>query len=402
MEFFLTKRAKTRTNFVKIFVATVYASLVLTSVAQLLPEEEVQVLETISSRLQNKWWNVTRTSCSEGTGFNTTFVDTKIYSNVTCDCSFVSNTVCHVTHIQLKGLNLTGTLPAEFANLTYLREIDLSRNYVNGSIPPIFSQLRLTILSLLGNRISGTIPNEIGDMTTLEQLILEDNQLEGNISRNLGSLSNLRRLLLSANNFTGTIPETFGNLKNLTDFRIDGSRLSGKIPGFIGNWTKLTRLDMQGTSMEGPIPSTISQLKNLEELRISDLSGPTMSFPNLQNFTAMEELILRNCSISGPIPEYIGDMKSLKLLDLSFNMLNGQIPNKLQGLAKMVFLFLSHNSLSGEGCILQQLYRGTSNWLPVLLCEFSCQSFNFSQQLISMVFDEGPPLLQYQNIIHCL
>ncbi|CAA3012107.1 probable LRR receptor-like serine threonine-kinase At1g53430 [Olea europaea subsp. europaea] len=348
MEFFLTKRAKTRTNFVKIVIFSVYASLVLTSVAQLLPENEVQVLERISSRLQNKYWNVTRRSCSESTGFNMTIWGDDVYSNVTCDCSFVNNTVCHVTHIQMKGFNLTGILPAEFANLTYLKELDLTHNYIYGSIPPIFGQLPLITLSLLGNRINGIIPNELGDISTLEELILEDNQLEGNIPQNLGSLRNLRRLLLSANSFNGTIPETFSNLKNLTDFRIDGTRITGKIPDLIGNWTKLHRLDMQGTSMEGPIPSTISQLKNLIQLRISDLSGPTINFPNLQNLTAMEELTLRNCSIDGPIPEYIGDLKSLKTIDLSFNMLNGQIPNKLQGLSRLVFLFLSHNYLSED------------------------------------------------------
>ncbi|XP_022877328.1 probable LRR receptor-like serine/threonine-protein kinase At1g53440 [Olea europaea var. sylvestris] len=348
MEFFLAKRDKTRTNFVKIILFSFYTSLVLTSVAQLLPEEEVQVLQTISSRLQNKHWNPTRRSCSEGTGFNVTIWGDDVYSNVTCDCSFVNNTVCHVTHIQMKGFNLTGTLPAEFANLTYLEELDLTRNYINGSIPPSFNRLRLRILSLLGNRISGIIPEEIGDIATLEQLILEDNLLEGNIPPNLGSLSNLRRLLLSANNFTGTIPEEFGNLKNLTDFRIDGSRLSGKVPDLIGNWTKIERLDLQGTSMEGPIPSIISQLKNLEMLRMSDLSGPTTRFPNLQNLTAMEELVLRNCSITGPISEYIGNMEDLTVLDLSFNMLNGQIPNNLQRLSRIDFMFLSHNSLTGE------------------------------------------------------
>lgn len=59
----------------------------------------VQVLERISSRLQNKYWNVTRRSCSESTGFNMTIWGDDVYSNVTCDCSFVNNTVCHVTHM---------------------------------------------------------------------------------------------------------------------------------------------------------------------------------------------------------------------------------------------------------------------------------------------------------------
>ncbi|MCD9643975.1 hypothetical protein HAX54_031887 [Datura stramonium] len=315
--------------------------------AQLLPEEEVNVLKTISSKLEKIYWNVSRTSCTQGRGFNITDPTyDKIVSNVTCDCSFNSSSICHVVTIQLKGLNMTGVLPPEFAELTHLRELDLSRNYLNGSIPSSYGQLRVTILSLLGNRISGLIPKELGDIETLEELNLENNLLEGPLPPNLGNLIHLREMFLSANNLTGTIPENFSNLKNLTDFRIDGNSISGTIPDFIGSWTKLERLDIQGTSMEGPIPPTISQLKNMSELRISDLRGKQMQFPNLQGFTNMKRLTLRNCLIFGPIPKYVGAMPSLKLLDLSNNMLNGPIPDTFE---KLDFdnMFLGNNTLSG-------------------------------------------------------
>ncbi|KAK1389232.1 hypothetical protein POM88_017410 [Heracleum sosnowskyi] len=95
---------------------------------------------------------------------------------------------------EMKGLNLTGELPAEFANLANLLMIDLSRNYINGSIPRVFGQLHLTNLSLGGNLISGLIPSEIGNIDTLEELVLENNQLEGPLPVNLGNLSRLKRL----------------------------------------------------------------------------------------------------------------------------------------------------------------------------------------------------------------
>ncbi|KAK2979711.1 hypothetical protein RJ640_004900, partial [Escallonia rubra] len=72
---------------------------------------------------------------------------------------------------------------------------DLSRNYIHGSFPTTFGQLRLTICkALLGNRISGSIPKEFGDTATLEEVILEDNLLGGALPENLRSLSYLRRL----------------------------------------------------------------------------------------------------------------------------------------------------------------------------------------------------------------
>ncbi|KAJ9562795.1 hypothetical protein OSB04_007955 [Centaurea solstitialis] len=320
------------------------------SYAQLLPDEEVDALRTIASKLQyDGWSSVAGNSCSTGRGLNQTLsVNSRgvmrFGSNVTCSCN---STVCHVTNIQIKGLNLTGVLPEEFANLTFLRELDLARNYLNGTIPASFGRLPLTILSLLGNRLSGPIPGEIGDISTLEEIVIEDNLLGGQLPQNLGRLTRLRRFLASANNFTGTIPASFGNLTNMEDFRIDGSTLSGRIPDFIGNWTKLVRLDLQGTSMEGPIPSSISLLTNLTELRISDLAGSSsMRFPNLQGMTRMIRLHLRNCLLTGPIPDYIGQMTVMKNLDLSFNRLNGPIPN----LQRIDFdtMFLNNNSLSGD------------------------------------------------------
>ncbi|KAH9779286.1 putative LRR receptor-like serine/threonine-protein kinase [Citrus sinensis] len=290
--------------------------------AQRLPDDEVQTLQSIFRKLNFRNGQVNQTSCTEGS-WNVT-IDDSNGSNFTCDCTYSNNTVCHVTVILLKGFNLAGVIPEEFGNLTFLQEVDLSRNYFNGSLPKSFARLQnLTKLLILGNRLSGSIPLEIGDISTLEELVLEDNQLVGPLPENLGNLKSLRRILLSSNNFTGSIPESYGNLKNLTEFRIDGSNLTGRIPNFIGNWTKLDRLDLQGTSLEGPIPSTISQLKNLTELRISDLKGSSSSFPNLQ------------------------DMKKMERLDLSFNQLTGPVPGILQNLKKIDYIFLTNNSLSG-------------------------------------------------------
>ncbi|KAL8131838.1 hypothetical protein AgCh_007667 [Apium graveolens] len=314
----------------------------LACVAKLLPPEEVQTLKAIATKLEIKHWRVIRSSCGADGGFRGDFPEK--LSNVTCDCTFTNNSVCHVTIIRLNTLNLTGELPTDFSKLAFLQELDLNQNYINGTIPVSFGQLRLKFLGLTYNRISGSIPPEIADIDTLQELQIEDNQMGGPLPPELGRLRSLRRLLLSANNFTGRIPESFGALKNLSDFRIDGSRLSGKIPDFIGNWTKMTILNLQGTSMEGPIPSSISLLKNLKELRISDLNGSVSRFPNLEGMPNMTHLILRNCLITDSVPTYLENM-SLNTLDLSFNRLSGQIPDSLG--IHLNFLYLNSNLLSG-------------------------------------------------------
>ncbi|KAF6173358.1 hypothetical protein GIB67_027053 [Kingdonia uniflora] len=337
------------------------------SEAQVLPESEVQILQQISTKLKITLWKPAADSCTTG-GLNKTF-SSNVLSNVTCDCTYTNKTVCHVTNIQLKGMNLTGALPSEFANLTFLREIDLSRNFLNGSIPTSWFSLPLVTLGVLGNNVVGTIPAKIGDIATLEELIVEDNKIGGSIPPELGKLRRLRRFLGSGNNFTGTLPPELGDLKNLTDFRIDGNPISGKIPDFIGNWTNITKLYMQGTSMEGPFPSTMSSMTNIAELKVSDLNGPTMAFPNFQAFSKLTELILRNCSITGPIPTYIGQtMTEIKKIDLSFNQLSGTIPGNLQDLSKLVFMYLTNNSLTGE----------VPSWISQTIHNFDISYNNFT------------------------
>ncbi|KAF5203199.1 kinase protein [Thalictrum thalictroides] len=71
---------------------------------------------------------------------------------------------------ELNSLDLHGELPFEFANLKYLRQLDLTRNYLNGTIPRSWASLPLVFLSLLGNLVTGTIPKEIGNIRTLEYL----------------------------------------------------------------------------------------------------------------------------------------------------------------------------------------------------------------------------------------
>ncbi|RXI02894.1 hypothetical protein DVH24_002972 [Malus domestica] len=328
-----------------IFVGLLIGFLAL-SCAQLLPLEEVKTLETISRKLRNPHWkNISQSSCQDGgAGFFKYFAK-QIFSNVTCKCSFPNHT-CHVTVIEMKGLNLTGVIPEELGNLTRLEKIDFTRNYISGSIPASLSRSPIRFLYLLGNRLNGLIPTD--SFTLLRELDLEDNQFEGPLPQNLGKLTQLEKILFSGNNFTGTIPESYRNLKNLIDFRIGGSQLSGKIPEFIGNWSKLQKLDLQGASLEGPIPYTIFSLKYVTELMISDLNGPSMPFPTLRYMKGIRILIMRNCSISGTIPNDLGELTNLRTLDLSFNKLTGEIPQTIERASHLSFMSLSNNILTGE------------------------------------------------------
>ncbi|KAL5804819.1 hypothetical protein ACOSQ3_031619 [Xanthoceras sorbifolium] len=247
----------------------------------------------------------------------------------------------------VKSQNLQGVLPPQVVRLPFLQEIDLTRNYLNGSIPPEWGSLKLVNISLIGNRLTGPIPKALANISTLTRLEIEFNQFSGNLPPELGDLPSLKRLLISSNNFSGALPESFANLITLEDFRISDNHFTGEIPNFIQNWTKLEKLVIQASGLVGPIPPGIAALANLTDLRISDLNGTEATFPPLGNMKKMETLILRSCNIIGQLPEYLGQMTTLKILDLSFNKLSGEIPSSFTGLVDVDYVYLTGNLLTG-------------------------------------------------------
>ncbi|KAL1299713.1 hypothetical protein AAHE18_18G129500 [Arachis hypogaea] len=310
-----------------------------------LPDTEVEALKQIKKTLG---WDLKNIDpCSKGGIISNPVRSTSEIINVSCDCSIAHDNFCHIIAIILSAQNLQGKLPPELVKLPYLQEINLTRNYLSGTIPREWGTMNLTKIALVANGLSGEIPKELANITTLKTLSLEFNNFYGNLSV-LGSLPHLEILHLTSNNFTGELPETFSNLITLKELRLGDNQFSGKIPNFIQKWTGLENLVIQGSGFTGPIPSEISYLLNLEDLRISDLNGPESKFPPLDNMTNLGVLILRSCNINDTIPKYLGNFKNLKTLDLSYNKLGGEIPKFLTSLSSIKYIYLTGNILTGQ------------------------------------------------------
>ena len=164
-----------------------------------------------------------------------------------------------VTELNLRGNQLTGSIPAELGNLS-----------------------SLTWLNLGGNQLTGSIPPELGDLVKLTWVDLWDNQLTGSIPVELGKLSSLSELYLGGSQLTGSIPTELGNLTNLTVLGLDGTQLTGPIPPELGNLARLTRLDLPDNQLTGTIPS---ELGNLSSLRSLGLANNQLTGPLPQSFT---------------------------------------------------------------------------------------------------------------------
>ena len=93
-----------------------------------------------------------------------------------CDWYGVLCTGGHVTELQLRKNNLTGTLSRSIINLTELTDLELDGNRLSGNIPALPGALQSLIVE--GNQLSGRIP---ALPASLRSLIVGDNQLSGEV-----------------------------------------------------------------------------------------------------------------------------------------------------------------------------------------------------------------------------
>ncbi|KAL0909426.1 hypothetical protein M5K25_020296 [Dendrobium thyrsiflorum] len=315
---------------------------------------------------------------------------------IDCDCTFHNGTVCHVIRFLVFALNLTGAFPQELSNLNYLRDLDVSANFLIGPLPAFIGNLSSLMSLRVGrNFLTGTLPTSIENLSSLKWLDVGGNFLTGPLPAFIGNLSSLRSLTLGPNNFSGTLPVELGGLRKLQQWDMTSCGLSGelptflsnltaiqiliiadnnfigKIPDFIGTLSNLEDLDFGTNALSGPIPRELGNLKNLISLRLgpnnfsgnlpaelgglgelqnwdmtsSGLSGELPT--SLSNLTTMQMLILRNAKICDTLPSDFAKFGSLETLDLSFNNITGNIPQSLLSLRSLKILFLGNNSITG-------------------------------------------------------
>ncbi len=128
-----------------------------------------------------------------------------------------------ITALTLRDNNLTGSLTnwTGVGDLHNLSWVDLSVNYVSGSIPAEFGQIKnIEVLNMAFNSLQGTLPTTLGAMNgngyaELNELSLEFNSLVGTLPSEVGLLTKLRMLNVAFNSLEGSIPPQYTNLTEL-------------------------------------------------------------------------------------------------------------------------------------------------------------------------------------------
>lgn len=233
---------------------------------------------------------------------------------------------------------LRGKLDGAIGLLSSLVELTLVPGQVVGSIPETLGQLReLQFLGISKNFLSGTIPESLGALKKLETLDLSYNQLAGSIPAGLGQLPMLSNLILCYNKLTGTIPNL--NLAPLVRLDLKQNALSGSLPSLPPS---LKYIALSKNQLSGEIQNT----GGLQQLTYVDLSFNKFSgrVPGSLFGFHINTLQLQRNFFSGSI-ELQGVVSiSIPSVDLSYNMLSGNIPPLLSSVQN---LFLNNNHFTG-------------------------------------------------------
>ncbi|XP_068648405.1 brassinosteroid LRR receptor kinase-like [Aristolochia californica] len=253
--------------------------------------------------------------------------------------------------LDLSFNSLHGTLPPAFASCSVLESINLANNTLSGKFPAetLASMSTLKNLNVSYNNFEGKLPDALSNLAYLELLDLSSNTLSGSIPWGLcqNPLNSLKVLFLQNNHFIGSIPASLSNCSHLVSLDLSFNYLTGAIPASLGSLSQLRDLIMWLNLLEGEIPDELSNARTLEKL-ILDNNGLTGTIPSgLSNCTNLNWISLSSNRLNGEIPSWIGQLSNLAILKLGNNSFSGRIPPEIGDCKSLIWLDLNSNRLNG-------------------------------------------------------
>ncbi|PRQ29201.1 putative non-specific serine/threonine protein kinase [Rosa chinensis] len=106
---------------------------------------------------------------------------------------------------------------------------------------------RVTVLNLTNMKLTGTIPLQLSNLSFLVRLSFKNNSFHGTLPLELGHLRRLKGIDFTYNNFKGIISSWFGSLSKLQN----GNKFSSSISTTIFNLSALEIINLSFNRLSG-------------------------------------------------------------------------------------------------------------------------------------------------------
>ncbi|CAI8587044.1 unnamed protein product [Vicia faba] len=269
----------------------------------------------------------------------------------------------HLTRLSLSSNSFNGQIPDAFGGMAKLQELYLYSNNFEGQLPSsLFTLNQLVTLDSSDNKLVGPLINKISGFQKLTYLILDNNLLNGTIPSSLLSLPCLKRLSLRNNRFTGHISAI--SSYSLKELDLCYNKLQGSIPKSIFNLSNLTTLCLASNNLSGVVDfQHFFKLQNLTYLSLSYNSQLSLDIETNDvdyNFSQLQKLELSSLNLN-QLPKFIGKLPYLYSLDMSNNRFTGRVPNwLLEKMNDQGYLNLSQNMFTSIDQISTTSYQLSS------------------------------------------
>ncbi|KAK9162013.1 hypothetical protein Syun_002915 [Stephania yunnanensis] len=231
----------------------------------------------------------------------------------------------HLQNVNLANNDITD-FPQQMFHLPNLKVLDLSGNsHLRGSLPEFPPGSILQQLFLADTNYTGRIPDSIGNLKQLTWFQAVNCGFFGPLPHSLGSLEQLAVLNLGGNKFSGPIPSSYANLPNLTDLILSNNQLNGTIPPSLFTLPSLQYMDLRQNKFIGILddeafPNSISSPLTMLDLSYNLLQGNIPKF--ISKFTSLKHLELNSNNFHGAVdPRMFTSLKNLSVIDLSDNIM---------------------------------------------------------------------------------